>query len=465
MFLLLLALVILLLLYLLIAVIFPHLKEVNLSDETKKKITHTNFTKETTGRDRASIIYEGKDALNLRMSLVQNSKSSLDIVMYKIVDSESTRAFFGEVYRAAERGVEVNLLVNGVTYIAYQNRPSFRALNAHPYITCRIYNPVKISKPQNLQFLMHDKIILADNQYVITGGRNVDERHFQPNGYEKAVAHDLEVFVVKTKNSNQNSVIYEVKDYIDRLYNSNWTVIDKEKENPTLVEDLLKASVYYKKTNPQFYKKSLNDFINDTVATNNITLIHNPISPVKKEPTLGAQLNFLANKADESVVIQTPYITGNNEITQKLKKMTNQTKVSILTNSLASSPNPFAYPNYYGHRRKFLQTGIDLFEFQSEDSLHNKSWMFDERLLAIGTFNLDARSLFINTEVMLVIDSVELTAKFTKHLEKIKEQSLQVGRNNKYIVDKELKELKVPFIKKVLAWGSFNFFRGIQFLL
>ena len=54
--------------------------------------------------------------------MIQSAKDSIDIIMYKIIDSESTRAFFGEVLEAADRGVKINVLVNGLTYLAYRNR-------------------------------------------------------------------------------------------------------------------------------------------------------------------------------------------------------------------------------------------------------------------------------------------------------------------------------------------------------
>ena len=452
-------------LYVFIASVWPHRKDVQISNEHLSEIQNRKFTRDTIGNDRASIIYDGTDALNLRMALLEKATTSLDIVMYKIVDSESTQAFLGEVYQAAERGVHVNVLINGLTYLAYRNRSVYRAINAHPNITCRIYNPVNVFQPKHLQFLMHDKLILVDDKYVIVGGRNIDERHFQPKGFEKAAAHDLEAFVVNTKEKSNDDVIYEVNEYLEKLYRAEWTIEEKEKKDLSVIAELLSSATNYKNSNPQFYAKSLKQFIEETVPTNKVSLIHNPVYPAKKEPILGEQLLVLAERAQESVKIQTPYIIGNNIILEKLKKMTQHIDVRILTNSLASSPNPFAYPNYYGYRRRIVNTGVEIYAFQNEDSLHNKSWMFDQRLLAVGTFNLDARSLFINSEIMLVIDSTELTESYSKQVGRVKSEALKVGSNNNYIKNSSTKPLKVPLTKRTITWISFNLLKAIQFLL
>jgi len=428
------------------------------SEKTKAVVRDRTFTSENEGRDWASLIDDPTDALNLRMQLAREAKNNIEIVMYKVMDSQSTKAYFGEVYQAAERGVKVNVLVNGLTYLVYGNKPYMQAMNAHPNITCRIYNPVNLLKPKTLQILMHDKIILVDNKYLLIGGRNVDERHFQPNGFDKAGADDLEVFVVNEQLQNKG-VIPDVRRYIEGLYDYELTVIDKEKYQKNYINKLAEAAKSFPKTNQKFYKKTLTDFIQETVATNKVTLIHNPINAEKKEPILGYQLKELGLQAEESVTVQTPYVTGNEDILNAYQKISNQVDLTIQTNSLASTPNYFGFSNYYGNRPKIIDTGANIYEYQSYDSVHNKSITIDDRLSLIGTFNMDDRSLHINSEVMLVVDSKELTHKLLKKGRALRQQSNKLGADN------GVETLPVPFLKKALIWLVYIILRPFQFLI
>lgn len=453
-------------LYYVLGSILPAIKKEDVSDQTKKATEKKQFTSDTIGPDRASVIINPADALNIRIETVRNAEETLDIVMYKIVDSESTKAFFGEVYEAAERGVRVNIMVNGLMYIVYRNQATMKALNTHPNITCRIYNPVRVFNPTRLQILMHDKIILADKDYLLLGGRNIDERHFRPVGFEEPFAYDLEIFVVNTDRTlSSKSVVGEMREYIDSLYQYKLTEILDEKEDIKRIQKLIEMKNTYPKTNPQFYEKSIAYYIEETVPTNKITLIHNPIDAKRKEPVLGYQLRYLALKAKEKVILQTPYMTGTKDIFKAYRKIASQVNFTVLTNSSVSTPNLFAFSNYFGHRKRFIQTGANIYEFQSYDSVHNKSMIIDNDLSVIGTFNMDARSLYINSEVMLVVNGEEFNSFFSQDFLKFQKHSLKIGEDNEYLPRKDVEELKTPFLKRVLIWVFYYLLRGIQFLL
>src|SRR5690625_6412128 len=67
--------------------------------------------------------------------------------------------------------------------------------------------------------------------------------------------------------------------------------------------------------------------------------------------------------------------------------------------------NPLAYSRHIKHTNKMKNNGLDLIEYEGPDSVHGKTYIFDQRLSMIGSFNLDARSSFLSTESMVVIDS------------------------------------------------------------
>lgn len=55
-----------------------------------------------------------------------------------------------------------------------------------------------------------------------------------------------------------------------------------------------------------------------------------------------------------------------------------------------------------------LATGAIVYEYLGGASLHTKNSLVDDRLCIIGSFNFDMRSAYLDTELMVCVDSPEL---------------------------------------------------------
>jgi putative cardiolipin synthase len=100
--------------------------------------------------------------------------------------------------------------------------------------------------------------------------------------------------------------------------------------------------------------------------------------------------------------------------------------VRILTNSLASTDMPIVHSGYQAVRAPLLEQGVDLYEVRpvlgapvargarlrslssGQYALHAKVFVFDRQRVFVGSMNLDQRSLHLNTEIGLIIESPEL---------------------------------------------------------
>lgn len=101
-------------------------------------------------------------------------------------------------------------------------------------------------------------------------------------------------------------------------------------------------------------------------------------------------------------------------------------RVRILTNSLESNNVLVAHSGYMKYRVPLLEAGVELYEIRSllgnargsgqsknisqhgNYSLHAKLFVFDREKVFIGSMNFDQRSMHLNTEIGLMIDSPEL---------------------------------------------------------
>lgn len=107
--------------------------------------------------------------------------------------------------------------------------------------------------------------------------------------------------------------------------------------------------------------------------------------------------------------------------------------ITYLTNSVASSPNFFAFSDYWARRGRFQEAGMDIWEYQGPGSIHGKSLVVDGRLAAVGSLNLDDRSIYLDTEAMLVVDSEAFAAQVLEAVDALRAGSLQLDDDGRYI--------------------------------
>jgi putative cardiolipin synthase len=106
-------------------------------------------------------------------------------------------------------------------------------------------------------------------------------------------------------------------------------------------------------------------------------------------------------------------------------------RVRVLTNSLLSTDVIAVHAGYQQYRIPLLEAGVELYEVKplpgkpqprngalkepssGQFSLHAKAFVFDDRRIFIGSANFDRRSMHLNTEIGLMIDSGELAKQVT----------------------------------------------------
>lgn len=106
----------------------------------------------------------------------------------------------------------------------------------------------------------------------------------------------------------------------------------------------------------------------------------------------------------------------------------------MMTNSVANNGNPFGAMDYKKYKEEILETGVQVLEYDAGVSYHGKCFVIDDRLSGIGSFNWDMRSTYIDTEIMLVIDSEHVNAQRRKAMAEYRRQSLVVTGEDSYML-------------------------------
>jgi phosphatidylserine/phosphatidylglycerophosphate/cardiolipin synthase-like enzyme len=143
------------------------------------------------------------------------------------------------------------------------------------------------------------------------------------------------------------------------------------------------------------------------METDGVMLLSNPIEPGNKEPVLWKTLcGWMQSGSD--IRIQTPYMICDRSMYADLQEVCSTADVRIMTNAVENGANPFGCSDYLNQKSRILDTGASVDEWLGGRSLHSKMVLIDDSISIVGSFNIDMRSCYLDTELMLVIDCKEL---------------------------------------------------------
>ncbi|MGD8611658.1 MAG: phospholipase D-like domain-containing protein, partial [Desulfobacterales bacterium] len=142
----------------------------------------------------------------------------------------------------------------------------------------------------------------------------------------------------------------------------------------------------------------------------------------------------LTVNTQQELLISTPYFIPHEDFYKAVPgKISRGVRVVVLTNSLGATNHPIVHSGYKKHRKKMLEMGVELFEMRHDASdrgkfdtppvqskafgLHAKYMVIDRRFTFVGSLNLDPRSIYLNTEMGMIIDSAKLSQAVAQEFE------------------------------------------------
>ena len=156
-------------------------------------------------------------------------------------------------------------------------------------------------------------------------------------------------------------------------------------------------------------------------------------------------LQHLWNKTEKSVYMSAAYfVPGQGGLEHLLNEESAGVHMTIVTNSLASTNAPTVYAKWEKYRKQLIESGAEVYEFmvsaenlrgkmhdrerkQSSFSvLHSKTMVFDDDISWIGSFNLDPRSAYFNTENVAIFESRDFANKLREMIIKDTKTSWRV---------------------------------------
>jgi len=391
----------------------------------------------------------GGQAFDWRLRAIDSAVESIDLQTF-IWDLDSAgHQVRDHLLAAAERGVFVRVLVDD-SFILDADEELLE-LDQHTGIELKVFNPYKrrsshtllrevlnLGEFHRLDHRMHNKVMVVDNRVSIIGGRNIAEQYF---GYHASDNfRDMELVA-------GGPVVQDLALAFDTYWNDTWSF-----PVAAVMEQRAKPG---KAATPPATGHGETNWHTEEAATERLTAwkelarsahtgraelliddppTDNPSNHDEAPVQLGQKLVEAIDKASSDVWLISAYLIPTAELEAAIARATKRgVRVRILTNSINSNNHLIAHSAYSKHIHRLVKMGAEVHELRDDAKdrnfyiespvsdkslcLHAKVLILDETIVFVGSANLDPRSLQINTEMGLLVESRSLNHELRSLLE------------------------------------------------
>jgi len=392
-------------------------------------------------------IVTGANAFAARSILTEMATRNIDVQYYIWHDDQAGHLLLKDLWKAAERGVIVRLLLDDFNSNAKLDQQLLR-FASHPNIAVRIINPLMHRKFQMLNFVtglprinrrMHNKSMIFDKQITIIGGRNIGNEYLSND--QNSQFADLDVLLI-------GKVVAD----IDNSFTSYWSApisfdietlvtLDKGTTTDFLagLDKLDEDDKNNSRSSLAVYKTAIADSSIDTDLVNkrvpfrwtDMQFLSDDVGKLTKSVPANTNLvhqlrTLLGSPSKKLTIISSYFVPTKDGVSTLVQLADSGVDIKILTNSFDATDVTAVHSGYSQWRPALLRAGIKIYELkstaseekrgnklwkarsQSSTSLHAKTFAIDDHQVFIGSYNVDPRSANINTEMGVIINDDEL---------------------------------------------------------
>lgn len=434
------------------------------------------------------LLNHGLASLEVRLQMIERAQKTIDVEYFIYRTDKSAKLFTQALVKKAREGVKVRMLLD-YFMVKSDLSPFFTHELEKEGIEIKYFNTTSSLNMFSGQYRNHRKVLLIDGQEALTGGRNIGDEYFDLHHEYNFLDREIHL---------QGELVSAIQKTFDKTFNAKLSERVKRKKMPE------SDDIQYRNENDDFqFERDLNIWkkkvkeAEEFVSAPMESALHDNIRSKGQEELdrefhgKCEQMTFLSeypnvgtknrkkdriikhniferiNNSKESIVIDSPYFIVNDELGQSLERaLDNKVDVKLLTNSLNSTDAIYVYAAFDSIAKKWLNKGLDSFIFKGirpasydvlEDQagkarfgVHSKVFIFDQKDVVIGTYNVDPRSANYNSEMVVTCEnSPELAAEVKKDIDSRLEGSIHLD-SEKAIEDAEF--YQIGFGKKLVYY-------------
>ena len=329
---------------------------------------------------RLRVLDDGPERLKALLALIDGAERQVRLLFYMFSGDASGEAVRDALTRAAERGVEVRLVIDGfgcsntiANFFAPVQEAGGRFCLFHP------------SYGRRYLLRNHQKLAIADGRAAIIGGANIADDYFSARSANRW--RDLWLLV-------EGPAVKPAVRYFDGIFRWTTTKGAKIRELRRLIHrhSQRKGALQWHFSGPMRRR--------------------NPWpAQIAREIMTGERLDMIA-----------AYFSPPFSMLRRLARMGRRGRVRIITAARSDNNATIAAARHTYAR--LLRNGVEMYEYLPE-KLHTKLVIIDD-VVHIGSSNFDFRSLYLNLEVMLRIEDQGFARQMRRYFEGELRDSLRI---------------------------------------
>ncbi len=401
-------------------------------------IPYPFYKEDTSAETQMMPLHFGEEAYQLRLEMIRRAEQTIDVEYYIYNYDMAGKIFTRELVKAAQRGVKVRILVD--KFATELN--SFLAHELEAYgIELKFYNTSFVLNFGSINYRNHRKLIVVDGKEAVTGGRNMADDYF--NLDHKYNYEDRDVYVkgplAETMRDSFNEFfVHKISKSSDRpdrpMITSTGRGTDGVAQQRNWDKQVKKAKDFLKETPEELaFRAAIEKAGNAQLEKNNLypcpvaTFVTDAPGSRKssdqeyKDKNRNVRKTFLDKilPIDKALTLSSPYFIPNDRNEYIFEDLLNRgVELNLYTNSLRSTDALFMSANLYLHLKGWLSKGMKVFfndgkwSERTEAAMesvntahwgtHAKTHIYETTTYSevmIGTYNIDNRSDYYNTEM------------------------------------------------------------------
>ncbi|MCK5110320.1 MAG: cardiolipin synthase [Arcobacteraceae bacterium] len=363
----------------------------------------------TTEGNKFILFTDSIKAYNILMLYIKEAKESISISMYILSNDKVSKSIIDALTLKAKEGVRVRILIDSVgSFFLYFNQIYLRKLKKAGG-SVSFFMPIFKQPLQNyINLRNHRKILIFDDQKVLSGGMNISRKYMGPDFYEKRW-QDLFFSI-------EGAAVYHYK----QVFEQDWA--------------------YATDTSPKEVVKE----VKVNISGDGIQVV--PSGPDIKNDALYEALIGMIHMAKERVWIVTPYFVPDNNLLQALI-IANHKGVDVKLITPKESNHIIVDLCRSSYMRELEEKGIDVMLYKG-NMLHAKAILFDNIGVMVGSANIDNRSLFLNYEIVNFVYSKEVIKDIESWMQTLLLKSTRTMDKAKYLrrIGENLMKIFAPLV-------------------
>lgn len=368
-----------------------------------------------------TLIDNGAQSLAYRLQMIEDATETLELEFFIYELDASSRLVTQALVAKAQQGVRVRILVD-FSVAVFELRPAYVQVLEEAGVEVRYYNTASIARIFSVQHRTHRKMLIADGQRAMIGGRNIGDAYFDLSSQYNFLDSDVLV---------EGEIVAAMQESFDLYWESHWAEIP---EAAAVSHELDQAGNFLATTASD---RGLQQRVEELAAT----LPSHQCSDVRfvtDYPGAGLQNRKVYQAITESlsharthIIAESPYFVLREDGLQALRSLTERNvAVTVLTNSLHSTDAYYTVAPLYFSLHTLASARLRLFAYSGARpatepgfvgsqrwGVHSKRAVVDNDTVLIGTYNIDPRSANLNAEMMIVCyDGPELAAQMAADL-------------------------------------------------